>query len=339
MHPHARDPESWKRLVLRSMPKPAWLGDDAPHGDIVLSSRARVMRNLRGYRFVHHADTDEVMQVMRRVLQAAAESGLGLEAYKGLTNAERDYLVGYRLVSPEFEWAMPGRALLIDEGRTLSLMVNEEDHLRVQSLTAGWSIENCENLAYDCVRRMGRLEFAFSPDYGHLAASPYNTGHGRRLSAMFHLIGLANAKRLPDVIKALADRGIAVRGLFGESSRAVGAYAQVSVLNVDRREFVGACEYLIREEREARKTLGRDSLAEKARQARDFAISSRRTSLADALRILAWVRWASIAEIPGFDLSPRDADAVLTAFEPTHSHGEEQAGIERSEFLKSLLSQ
>ncbi len=325
-------------MVLRSMPKPAWLGEDAPHGDVVLSSRTRVMRNLRGYRFVHHADTDEVMQVMRRVLQAAVESGLGLEAFKGLTNAERDYLVGYRLVSPEFEWTMPGRALLIDEDRTLSVMVNEEDHLRVQALTAGWSIDNCQNRAYDCLRRMDRLEFAFSPSYGYLAASPYNTGQGRRLSAMFHLIGLANARRLPDVMKALADRGIAVRGLFGESSRAVGAYAQVSVLNSDRTAFVGACDYLIREERDARRNVGRDSLIEKAKQARDVALSSRTVSLADSLRILAWLRWASSAEIPGFDLSPRDADAVLTAFEPTSPKGEEQAGFERSEFLKALLT-
>lgn len=325
-------------MVLRSMPKPAWLGEDAPHGDVVLSSRTRVMRNLRGYRFVHHAATDELMQVMRRVLQAASESGLGLQAYKGLTNAERDYLVGYRLVSPEFEWTMPGRALLIDDDRTLSLMINEEDHLRVQALTAGWSFDNCQHRAYDCLRRMDRLEFAFSTDFGYLAASPYNTGHGRRLSAMFHLIGLANARRLPDVMKALADRKIAVRGLFGESSRAIGAYAQVSVLNVDRTEFVGACEYLIREERDARRAVGREDLADKAANARDVALSSRTVTLADSLRILAWLRWASHAEIPGFALSPRDADAALTMFEPTSPQGEEQAGVQRSEFLKALLS-
>lgn len=337
MQTNGRDPESWKRLVLRSMPKPGWLSDDAPHGDVVLSSRTRVMRNLQGHRFVHRADTDETMAVMRQILAAAEASGMGFEALKGMTNAERDYLVGCRLVSPEFEWTLPGRALLINGDRSLSLMVNEEDHLRVQALTAGWSIDTSQKRAYECVRRMDSLEFAFSPDFGHLAASPFNTGHGRRLSAMFHLIGLANAKRLPQVIKALADRGIAVRGLFGESSRAIGAYAQVSVLTTDRTEFTGACEYLIREEREARRTVNRVALTDRASQARDFAISSRRMSLADALRVLAWVRWAANSEIPGFALSPRDADALLTAFEPTHAPGEEQAGVQRSELLRALL--
>jgi protein arginine kinase len=297
------------------------------------------MRNVQGFRFVHRADTDELMQIMRRVLQAASETGLGLEAFKGLTNAERDYLVGYRLVSPEFAWTHPGRALLVDGDRTLSLMVNEEDHLRVQALTAGWSIDNSLHRAYDCLHRLrDRLEFAFSSDYGYLAASPYNTGYGRRMSAMFHLIGLANARRLPDVMKALAERGIAVRGLFGESSRAIGAYAQVSVVNTDRTEFAGACDYLIREEREARKAAGYEELAEKAKQARDVAFASRVVSLADALRILAWLRWASSAGIPGFDLSPREADAALTTFEPTSPQGEEEAGIQRGSFLRSLLA-
>jgi protein arginine kinase len=297
------------------------------------------MRNLCGFKFVHHADTDELMQVMRRVLKSAAETGLGLEAFKGITNAERDYLVSYRLVSPEFEWTLPGRALLVDEKRSLSLMINEEDHLRVQALTAGWSIDNSQHLANACLSKMAdRIEFAFSPAYGFLAASPYNTGRGRRLSAMFHLIGLANAKRLPNIMKALSDRGIVVRGLFGESSRAIGAYAQVSVLNADRTEFIGACDYLIREEREARRSVGRDALAEKARRARDLALSARTMSLADSLRVLAWLRWASTADVPGFDMSAREADALLTTFELRSPQGEEEAGRQRSEFLKAVLN-
>ena len=135
-----RDPESWKRMVLGSSPRPAWLYDDAPHVDVVLSSRTRVMRNLVGYRFPNRADTPELQEVMRRVIDAARDAGLDLEAYKGLTNAERDHLVAGRLVSPDFEWTLPGRALLVDRGRALSVMVNEEDHLRIQALSAGWSI-------------------------------------------------------------------------------------------------------------------------------------------------------------------------------------------------------
>ena len=130
-----KDSEAWKKMVLRSMPKPAWLSDDAPHGDVVLSSRTRVMRNLRSHRFPNRANESELMQIMQAILDAAKSVQSQLEIYKGLTNAERDYLVGCRLVSPDFEWTLPGRAFLVDADRSISLMVNEEDHLRIQALT------------------------------------------------------------------------------------------------------------------------------------------------------------------------------------------------------------
>lgn len=323
-------------MVLRSMPKPAWLSEDAPHGDVVLSSRTRVMRNLRGHRFPNRADTAELQEVMRKVLAAA--DPLELEAHKALTNAERDYLVGCRLLSPDFEWTQPGRALLLSGDRSISVMVNEEDHLRIQAISAGWSVENSDSLALHWLDRLARqLEFAGSPRYGFLAASPTNLGDGRRRSAMFHLIGLAHARRLPAVIKALLARGIVVRGLFGEASRAIGAFAQVSVLRATHEEFAGACEYLLREEREARAAVGRDELREKALQARDFGAASRGVGLADALRILAWVRWAASAEIEGFAVSPREIDAVLTALEIRGTVPEDQAARERATYLRSIL--
>jgi protein arginine kinase len=338
MRPAEKDAESWKRMVLQSMPKPAWLSEDAPHGDVVLSSRTRVMRNLVGHRFPNRADTSELQQVMEKVLDAARRADLGLEVFKGLTNAERDYLVGCRLVSPDFEWTLPGRALLISADRSLSLMINEEDHLRVQAISAGWSIEGSERLARHGLDRLAaHLPFAFSPDYGFLAASPTNLGQGRRQSAMFHLIGLAHNKRLPAVMKALAARGIVVRGLFGESSRAIGAFAQVSVLESSKEEFTGACEYLLREEREARASVTRETLEEKATQARDFAASSRMVSLADALRILAWVRWAASAKVPTFPASPRAIDAALTTLEIRGTLQEEYAARQRANYLKTAL--
>lgn len=333
-----KDSEAWKRMVLRSMRQPAWLNEDAPHVDVVLSSRTRVMRNLRGHSFPSKADTPELQEVMRKILRASKEADLALEVYKGLTNAERDYLVGCRLVSPDFEWTLPGRALLVDDDRSVSLMVNEEDHLRVQALSAGWSVDSTEALARACLDSLeSRLNFAYTSDYGYLSASPFNSGLGRRQSAMFHLIGLANAKRLPSVMKALTAKGIAVRGLFGESSRAIGAFVQVSVLGGTRSEFIGACEYLMREEREARRGIERQTLADRASQARDFAIGSRTITLADALRVLAWIRWAGTALIDGF-CSPRSVDASLTTLEIRGTVLEEVAARDRADSLRAALS-
>ena len=338
MRPSSGDTESWKRMVLQSMQRPAWLSGDCPSGDVVLSSRTRLMRNLRGHRFPTKADEAEMMEVMHAVLDAARETLTGLEVFKGLTNAERDYLVGCRLISPEFQWTLPGRAFLVDEARSISLMINEEDHLRVQALSAGWSITNCETAATACVAALEtKLEFAFSPDFGHLSASPFNCGSGRRQSAMLHLIGLAHQRRLPSVIKALGVKGIAVRGLFGESSRAIGAFAQVSVISGSRSEFSGACEYLMSEERMARTAVGRNSLEEHAVRAKKYATGCPTVTLADALRVLAWVRWAAAEKIEGFNLTTRDVDAVLATLELRSPNGAEEPGRQRGTALRTLL--
>ena len=325
-------------MVLQSMPKPAWLSEDAPHGDIVLSSRTRLMRNLQGYRFPNKAGEQELVNVMQATLEAAKESQPHLEVFKGLTNAERDYLVGCRLVSPDFEWTLPGRAFLVDQNRSIGLMVNEEDHLRIQALSAGWSIENCEMAALTCLNALEScLNFAFSPDFGYLSASPFNCGVGRRQSSMFHLIGLAHQKRLPSVIKALGAKGIAVRGLFGESSRAIGAYVQVSVIAGSRSEFSGACEYLLHEERTARRAVGRDTLMERANQAKNFVAGCPTISLADALRVLAWIRWAASDSIDGFNLSPRAVDASLASLEHRIPAPGETSGRQTADALRQML--
>ena len=162
-----------------------------------------------------------------------------------------------------------------------------------------------------------------------------NCGEGRRVSSMFHLIALAHVKRLPTVVAALAARGISVRGLFGESSRAVGAYAQVSLLNGSDEDFVGACDYLLREERLARAEIPIDEIREKAQQARDFASSSWRISLGDALRVLAWTRWEATSGHG--TVSQADADAALTALEIRAPLGEDQAAADRADTLRQLL--
>lgn len=334
-----KEAESWKRMVLRSLPRPAWLSADAPHVDVVLSSRTRFMRNLAGHRFPHRADSEELLEVMASVLGAVEPDDKGLHINKALTNAERDHLVGCRLVSPDFEWTLPGRALLLDEGRSLSLMINEEDHLRLQALSAGWSITQADAIATRHLEILERsLRFAWSPHYGYLSASPFNLGSGRRLSAMFHLIGLAQVKRLPSVMKALSARGISVRGLFGESSRAVGAFVQVSVVNLPHEDFVGACEYLLREERQARSEVGLEVLTQRAESARDFVLGSRALPLVDALRVLAWVRWAAAAGVAGLSFGPRDIDQALTTLEIRPAGQEDRAGRQRADFLRSLIA-
>lgn len=321
-------------MALQAQPPPAWLREAGPAGDIVLSTRRRVMRNLRGHRFPHAADQAELLQIQSQILS----SPHGMEPHRTLTNAERDYLVGCRLISPEFAWTDFGRSLLLDEARTVSVMVNEEDHLRFQGLVAGWAPEAVAESVQKCVDRIGAsLPYAWMSDWGYLAASPANSGDGIRHSAMFHLIGLAQSRRLPPVIHALADKGMVVRGLFGESSRAVGAFIQVSILRNVESAFIGACEYLIEEERAARRELESTQIREQIQRAREFAIGNRSLSLADAVRILAWIRWATELQEPGFPAHIRAVDRCLTRLEIQPTLGEVIAGRQRADRLRALL--
>lgn len=322
------------------MPRPAWLQEEAPYGEIVLSSRTRLMRNLQGRRFPWRAEPDESVRTMLEILQVAKDEAPELVGYRALTQAERDHYVGCRLVSPDFAWHLPGRALLIDREQRIGAMVNEEDHIRVQALTPGWSVPESRYAAEDALDRLGRkLEWAWSPRFGFLAASPTNLGEGRRHSAMFHLIGLAHARRLPDVLKALSVEGIVVRGLFGEASRAIGAFVQISVQTRPTAEFIGACEYLLGAEREARAEVSPPTLGEKARGARDFAVSHIDLTLADALRALAWIRWAAASGIVGFPASVRQVDTALTSLEVQNLHGETEAARRRAEVIRDLMDE
>lgn len=332
------DIESWKRMVLRSMPLPAWLSVDAPGVDVVLSSRARLMRNLKGFKFPHTAGKAELESIERDIRQATKSLSSEFEAFRNISNAEREYLVGCRLVSPDFEWAQPGRSVLIDKARSIGIMINEEDHLRVQALTAGWSVEAADNAARSCVDSLEKhLDFARSPWYGWLSASPFNAGEGRRLSVMLHLIGLAQAKKLPVVLSALTEGKITARGLFGESSRAIGAFVQVSLVNGDRSQIIGAVDYLVNAEREARALLGQEAIEIRARQAVEFAVASSTMALADALRILGWVRWASAAGVPGFPDSVRSVDMMLTRLELRGDSQDPKAAQYRADFLRKAL--
>ncbi|RYG87478.1 hypothetical protein EON77_02085, partial [bacterium] len=127
------DGDTWRRSALRALPMPGWLDYEGHGSEIVLSCRVRLMRNLAGARFPAAASTEENLSVMNEVLRVAE----GYEAFPSLTKVERDHYVGTRLLSPDFPWTRPGRAVLFDPERTTAILVNEEDHVRLQVVTGG----------------------------------------------------------------------------------------------------------------------------------------------------------------------------------------------------------
>lgn len=320
------------------MPPPAWLETDAPDGDVVISSRFRAARNLVGYKFPHRASSEELRKIQSLVKAAAEHSPIPFEAMMNLTEAERDYLLGSRLVSADFPHRDIGRMVMLDQSRVVSIMVNEEDHMRIQALTAGWSVWTAEETARQIINHLeAELRFMSHPEHGPLTASPTNLGGGHRRSALFHLIGLAHTKRLKRMIKSLNHLGLVCRGLYGETSLAIGAFLQISSTSGSVADFRGACTQMIREERMARREVRREEIADKAQQAADYAIRSNEISMRDALLVLGWIRWATSIELPGFRAAPRAADAWSSMLEVHGTQDVRTANRHRAEFLRQRL--
>lgn len=330
--PHS---EAWKKMVLRSMPTPAWLQTDAPQVDVVISSRCRFARNLRGFRFPNFADPSELLQTQALLEEAGKAQGMATQ--RGLTDAERDFMLGSRLISPEFQAGAQGRTLMLDPSRTVSVMINEEDHLRLQAMTAGLSQDLADQEAEEMLAGFSQLPWMRTEQWGWLTSSPMNAGEARRRSALFHLLGLAHTGRLASVLKALAAQGITARGLYGEASKAVGSFFQVSLIRGDAADFKGACSYLAAEERKARREVTRLELSETAQKAREFAVSSVEITMADALRVLGWARWAAAAGAPGFSMSIRDIDHWTATMEVHGTQDPKMAARHRATFLRERI--
>lgn len=326
--------EGWRRMTLRDRPRPLWLSEKGPDLDVVLSSRVRLARNLRGFKFSEKCAPHEIQQIAEKLILAGQATG-DYESFRGLTTAERDYLVGARLLSPDFPWTLPGRALLIDRRQSIGLMIHEEDHLRAQAITPGWSIREADKAVYGVTNAISdRCPFAWSPKFGFLTASVPNCGEGSRHSAMLHLIGLATTGQMNDVIRALLATRLTIRGLFGESSRALGAFAQVSLVNGTLEAFEGAVQYLVDQERAARRAVTDQAIAVRVDQALTFLSSSRAISVSDALRAMGWIRWGTERVGGSLSIKGRDVDAALAGLDMRVSLDGDDAAIRRADYLR-----
>ncbi|GBD94380.1 putative ATP:guanido phosphotransferase [bacterium BMS3Abin05] len=217
-------------LVFKS---PPWLNCKAPDSDVVLSCRVRLARNLRDTPFPNRAANTVLQQIFRQVETAYSsvdflENALFLDM-GDLSNTEHQILAERHVISPEFVMKKIPTGLVLDETDRLSLMVNEEDHLRIQALESGFRLEELWDRAEQIDRQLGSvLEYAFSEELGFLTACPTNTGTGLRVSFFVHLPALAMMERLDSVLRNKPPSGLSVRGFYGEGSDVVGHLYQIS---------------------------------------------------------------------------------------------------------------
>jgi protein arginine kinase len=208
-----------------------WLRGTGPESDIVMCSRIRLARNLADFPFSNRASRGEKSEIETHFNSALAHAKLELSYIdvNGLSNLDRQFLVERQIISRELATSDGPRGVALSSLENIAIMVNEEDHLRVQFMFSGFRLPD----VWDSVNQLDdqleeQMAFAFSPQLGYLTACPTNVGTGIRVGVMLHLPGLVQTKQIDKVFRALQKINLAVRGLYGEGSQASGDFYQIS---------------------------------------------------------------------------------------------------------------
>jgi protein arginine kinase len=243
-------------------------GAEEPDG-IAVSSRIRLARNVKGRAFPDWSGEAERLKVWRMMepeLRGLASLRESVSvANEDMTDVERRILVERHLASREHAAKGRGSGIVIRGDERAVVMVNEEDHLRLQTLCCGLRLHEAW-AAMDALEREldARVEFAFHPQLGYLTACPTNVGTGLRASVMLHLPALVLMEEMGQVVNGIQKIGLAVRGLWGEGTEAVGHMFQISnqmTMGQAEEEIVGDLDRIVQEiivhERNARARLMR----------------------------------------------------------------------------------
>src|SRR5471032_3284348 len=210
-----------------------WLRGEGPHHQIVISSRVRLARNLKQRAFpgwAKKAERTAILELIKpRVEELPEMQDSFSELLQDLSALEKQVLVERHLISREHAAKSVGSAVIMNRRQTLSIMVNEEDHLRMQSIRSGLQLKSAFKLVDKVDSTLeAKLDFAYDTHLGYLTACPTNVGTGMRASAMLHLPGLVLSEMINQVIQAVNKIGLAVRGLYGEGTEAMGNLFQIS---------------------------------------------------------------------------------------------------------------
>ncbi|CAH0120773.1 MULTISPECIES: protein arginine kinase [unclassified Paenibacillus] len=212
-----------------------WMKGNGPDSEIVISSRIRIARNLESFPFpmlATNQQSKEILDTLSNVLNTDELKSIGhfeKILLNDLDELEKSVLVEKHLISPSLANESRNGAVILSENESISIMINEEDHLRIQCLYPGFQIREAWELAgkIDDIFE-AHVDFAFDEDRGFLTSCPTNVGTGIRASVMMHLPALVLTQQMNRILPAITQVGLAVRGLYGEGSEAVGNLFQIS---------------------------------------------------------------------------------------------------------------
>ncbi len=309
-----------------------WLRGTGPESDIVMSSRVRLARNVAQFPFVSRAteqDRTEIEKFLReRIAKSPAGAALDYIDVGGLEEVDRQFLVERQLISRELAEAQGARAVAIDGREQVSLMVNEEDHLRIQCMHSGLDLEAVWAQIRAVDDAVGAVvPYAYHPRWGYLTACPTNVGTGIRVSVMLHLPALVITRQIDKVFRSLHKISLAVRGLYGEGSQAMGDFYQISnqmTLGKTEEELLqqvgDVVPVLIDYERRAREFLVRETqqnVHDQVSRAYGILRTAQTISAEETMQLLSRVRMGVLLGLIG-DVNLADINSLLVRTQPAH---------------------
>ncbi|MEK6728320.1 MAG: protein arginine kinase [Candidatus Omnitrophota bacterium] len=336
-----------------------WLKGTGPNSDIVISSRVRLARNLEKIPFPHWASKAQGEKVLNTIAEAATRCGyLKTSTFFKLAEldaVDKQFLVERHLMSLEHAQKTNHKGVAIDDEEVLAVMINEEDHIRLQVMQSGFNLYeawNIINTVDDCLAK--ELSFAHTADWGYLTACPTNTGTGMRGSVMLHLPALVMTRQIDRVLAAIAKLSFTTRGLYGEGTQATGNLFQISnQVSLGRSEnemledISGIIRQIIEQEGQAREVLllkNKVMLEDRINRSLGILKNARIISSQETTELLSMVRLGVDLRMIK-DIDRRNINELFIITQPAHlqkienkklSAGERD--LKRAELIRAKLN-
>ena len=260
----------------------SWYLENGKESDVIVSSRVRLARNIKEFPFKIRMSKVQKEKMLEKIKFITPQIGYGLKFMylKDMDDITKMSLVEKNIISPELALAEDDEAILINDEENICIMLNEEDHIRLQVFTSGLDLQNTLNLAVEIDNKLDELlGFSCNEKYGYLTACPTNVGTGLRASVMVHLPALKITGNLSKILHIVNNFGMTIRGMYGEDSQSKGDIYQISniqTLGMDEKEIILNLENItkkvVEQERLARKYLAKNGIELEDKVYRSYGI-------------------------------------------------------------------
>ncbi|MDR1687715.1 MAG: protein arginine kinase [Clostridiales bacterium] len=338
-----------------------WYDDPKMDDDVIISSRVRLARNIKKYPFKRRQTEESAKSVIGDVVESLKRGGDKFYAQfkfidmTGEGNGEKLALINKHSISPEFAQTKGPKALLLDNSEKLSIMINEEDHLRMQAIYPGDNIDG----AWDTVDKTDNLmeeylDYAFDKDLGYLTSCPTNTGTGLRASYMIHIPLLEGTGEFRNIAATIGKFGMTVRGIYGEGTEPMGSIYQISnqvTIGKSEDEIISSLksitariiesEHVLREK--VTKQFNAD-IADRVYRAYGILSHSRKISLKEAIRLLSDVRFGFVSGILDVKKPKQNIYSIMMNIQNgillynSPSQSEDEADIKRADYIRKSFA-